>query len=62
MAADQALAQKYLDLLPTDVYSIGRMGTYRYFDIGNIIEQCFDLFREDRNSALTRIVSWRASN
>jgi UDP-galactopyranose mutase len=26
-----------------DVYSISRMGTYRYLDIGNIIEQCFEL-------------------
>ena len=43
MAADQALAKKYLDLLPQDVYSIGRMGTYRYLDIGNIVEQCFDI-------------------
>jgi UDP-galactopyranose mutase len=43
MAADQALAKRYLDLLPQDVYSIGRMGTYRYLDIGNIIEQCFEL-------------------
>ena len=43
MAKDQALAKKYLDLLPQDVYSIGRMGTYRYLDIGNIVEQCFDL-------------------
>jgi UDP-galactopyranose mutase len=43
MAADQALAKKYLDLLPQDVYSIGRMGTYRYLDIGNIVEQCFEL-------------------
>jgi len=43
MAADQAQAQRYIDLLPSDVYSIGRMGSYRYLDIGNIIEQCFDL-------------------
>lgn len=40
---DQAKAQKYLDLLPQDVYSIGRMGSYRYLDFGMIIEQCFDL-------------------
>lgn len=43
MERDQALAKRYLDLLPENVYSIGRMGTYRYLDIGNIIEQCFDL-------------------
>lgn len=41
--ADQAHAQKYLDLLPQDVYSIGRMGSYRYLDFGMILEQCFDL-------------------
>ncbi len=43
MKKDQDLAQKYLDLLPENVYSIGRMGSYRYLDMGNIIEQCFDL-------------------
>jgi hypothetical protein len=26
-----------------DVYSIGPMGTYRYLDIGDIIEQCFKI-------------------
>ena len=29
--------------VPRDVYSIGRMGTYRYLDIGMILEQCFEL-------------------
>lgn len=43
MEKDQALAKKYLDLLPQDAYSIGRQGTYRYLDIGNIVEQCFEL-------------------
>jgi UDP-galactopyranose mutase len=43
MAADQALATNYLDLPPEDLYSIGRMGTYRYLDIANIVEQCFEL-------------------
>lgn len=41
--ADQAKAQKYLNLFPQDTYSIGRMGSYRYLDLGNIIEQCMDL-------------------
>lgn len=40
---DQAAAQKYLDLLPEGVFSIGRMGSYRYLDVGMIIEQCFDM-------------------
>ena len=35
-----------MDLLPQDVYSIGRMGTYRYLDIGNIVEQCFRVFKD----------------
>ena len=43
MEKDQALAKKYLDMLPQDAYSIGRQGSYRYLDIGNIIEQCFEL-------------------
>ena len=30
-------AQKYIDALPEDVYSVGRMGTYRYVDIDDII-------------------------
>lgn len=46
MQADYDLAQKYLDLLPEYVYSIGRMGSYRYLDMGNIIEQCFDLMEK----------------
>ncbi len=43
MAADQARHQQYIDALPNNVFSIGRMGTYRYIDIGNTIEQCFKL-------------------
>lgn len=30
-------AQRYLDALPSDVYSVGRMGKYRYIDIDDII-------------------------
>jgi UDP-galactopyranose mutase len=30
-------AQRYLDALPDHVYSVGRMGTYRYKDIDDII-------------------------
>ena len=32
-------AQKYIDALPEKVYSVGRMGTYRYIDIDDIILQ-----------------------
>jgi len=42
-AEDQAQAQKYLDLLPANVFSIGRMGSYRYLDVGSTIEQVFGL-------------------
>lgn len=32
-------AQRYLDALPDQVFSLGRMGTYRYIDIDDIILQ-----------------------
>ncbi len=43
---EQEHAQKYLDALPKNVFSIGRAGTYRYIDIDDIIQQCMDLVRE----------------
>lgn len=43
MQADQDAAQRYLDMLPANVYSIGRMGSYRYLDMGATIEQCLEL-------------------
>lgn len=43
MKKDQDRAQQYLDALPQNVHSIGRMGRYRYLDIGNNIELCLDL-------------------
>jgi len=43
---DQALHKQYIDLLPSNIHSIGRNGTYRYLDVGNIIEQCLNLFRD----------------
>jgi UDP-galactopyranose mutase len=46
MKADQEAAQKYLDMLPQDVHSIGRMGSYRYLDMGGIIDQCFGLMEK----------------
>lgn len=41
---DQAIAQRYLDALPADVHSVGRAGTYRYIDFGNIIDQGLELY------------------
>lgn len=46
MKADQERHQKYIDALPKNVFSIGRSGSYRYLDIGMIIEQCMDLFKD----------------
>lgn len=40
---DQEIAQKYLDALPRNVFSIGRAGVYRYIDIDDIIQQALDL-------------------
>ena len=33
------LANKYLESLPEKIMSVGRMGTYRYVDIDDIIMQ-----------------------
>lgn len=38
-------AQRYLDALPEHVLSVGRMGTYRYVDIDDIIMQSLELIR-----------------
>jgi len=46
MKKDQDLHQKYMEAMPERVYSIGRMGTYRYLDIGMIIDQCMELTSE----------------
>lgn len=40
---DQAKAQKYHDAMPEWVFNIGRAASYRYLDVGNIIEQRFEL-------------------
>ena len=42
---DQAIAQRYLQAMPTRVFSIGRMGSYHYIDIDDIIQQCMDLVK-----------------
>ena len=42
--AEQARAQKYFDLMPEGVFSIGRAGSYRYdVDIDDCIEQAMDV-------------------
>jgi UDP-galactopyranose mutase len=43
---DQAQAQLYFDAMPKNVHSIGRSGTYRYLDVGNIVEQCLGMFSD----------------
>ena len=40
------LAQKYIDNLPEKVLSVGRMGTYRYVDIDDIILQGLEFKKE----------------
>ena len=40
------LAQKYLDALPSNVHSIGRMGRYRYVDLDDIVMFCLDHFKD----------------
>lgn len=46
MKEDQDKHARYLGLFPPDVHSIGRMGSYRYLDVGMIIEQCLDLVKK----------------
>lgn len=38
----QDLAQKYFDDMPDNLISVGRMGNYRYFDIGMIINEAYE--------------------
>ena len=38
------LAKKYLNSLPKDILSVGRMGTYSYVDIDDIIMQGLDFY------------------
>ena len=40
------LADKYLKALPKDVLSVGRMGTYRYVDIDDIIMQGLEFYND----------------
>jgi len=36
-------ARKYLSLLPQDVYSIGRLGTYHYDCMDEVVRSCMQL-------------------
>ena len=40
------LAQKYMDALPDNIHSVGRMGTYRYVDMDDIILQGLEFRKE----------------
>lgn len=46
MKSEKDKAQKYKDNLPKDVYSIGRLGTYRYLNIGQCIEMARSLVEQ----------------
>ena len=46
MKKDQDLHAEYMKLLPPNVFSTGRNGTYRYLDVGMMIEQGFALFKD----------------
>lgn len=37
-------AKKYLDSLPPDVYSLGRLGKYKYDNMDMIVKDCMELF------------------
>lgn len=40
------LAQKYIDRMPEDIHSVGRMGKYRYVDIDDIILDALEFEKE----------------
>lgn len=46
MKKDQDIHQRYVDNAPDNVYWIGRNGSYRYLDVGLIIQQCMKLFKD----------------
>lgn len=46
MKKDQDLHAEYMKMFPPNVFSTGRSGTYRYIDVGNMIEQGFEMFRD----------------
>lgn len=46
--AEKAKAQKYLDQLPNNTFSIGRAGSYRYIDIDDCIDQAMAVAKKLR--------------
>lgn len=44
--SEQAKAERYFKNLPRNVYSIGRMGSYRYLNIGNVVESVWELMEK----------------
>ena len=44
--SEQARAQKYLDALPDNIFSLGRMGKYRYIDVDDIIMDSLKLIKQ----------------
>ena len=49
--SEQIRAKKYHDLMPENVYSIGRAGTYRYLvDIDDCIEQAMQISENIKNN------------
>lgn len=49
--SEQIRAKKYHDLMPENVYSIGRAGTYRYLvDIDDCIEQAMQISKNIKNN------------
>ena len=43
---DRDIAQKYFDAMPEKVFSIGRLGSYEYIDVDDIIDQCLELMKK----------------
>lgn len=43
---DSDMAKEYLNSLPNNVFSIGRLGTYKYSTIEQTISQCFSVFKK----------------
>jgi UDP-galactopyranose mutase len=43
MKSERSKAQRYIDLMPENVFSIGRAGSYRYIDIDDCIAQAMEV-------------------
>ena len=44
--SDQALADKYFENMPKNIFFMGRAGAYRYIDMDDIVGQGFDLLKK----------------